>query len=178
MIRNNEVFKIGYITKHRGLKGEVEMSFTDDCFDSGTSEYFVIEMDGILVPFYWEEYSFKTNETAIIKFEDINSDEKARKLVKHAVYYPKKHVAETDSSEGMTLSSYKALTGFTVYNERNELLGTILQVDDSSANVLLTIEQNNDKELLIPFHNDFLLSFDLRERNIQLLVPEDLLRLN
>ena len=36
MIRNDEVFKIGFISKNRGLRGEVELSFTDDCFDRGT----------------------------------------------------------------------------------------------------------------------------------------------
>ena len=40
MIRLEEVFKIGYIAKHRGLRGEVELSFTDDCFDTGTAETF------------------------------------------------------------------------------------------------------------------------------------------
>ena len=65
MIRLEEVFKIGYIAKHRGLRGEVELSFTDDCFDTGTAEYLVLDMDGILVPFFWEEYRFKNDDTAI-----------------------------------------------------------------------------------------------------------------
>lgn len=179
MIRNSEVFKIGFITKQRGLRGEVEMSFTDDCFDSGTSDYLVIEMDGILVPFFWEEYSFKTDDTAIIKFEDIDTDIKARTLVKHSVYYPKKHVTTPKNQKDCaTLSSYKALTGFEVLNAKSEILGKIVHVDDSSANILLTINHEGSKELLVPFHNDFLIAFDLRERTIQIDIPEELLHLN
>lgn len=102
MIRDNEVFKIGYISKQRGLRGEVEMVFTDDCFDTGSADYLVLDMDGILVPFFWEEYSFKNNETAILKFEEIDSEEQARKLVGHSVYYPKEHTAEADENEGAT----------------------------------------------------------------------------
>ena len=76
------------------------------------------------------------------------------------------------------LSSYKSLTGFAVSNQDGQYIGTIVQVDDSSANVLLTIEENNGEELMLPFHNDFLLNYDLRERTLQLYIPEELLNLN
>lgn len=178
MIRDTEVFKIGYIAKHRGLRGEVELAFTDDCFDTGTAEYLVLDMDGILVPFFWEEYRFKNDDTAIIKFEDVDTEEQARRLVGHGVYYPKAYLPETDTEEGSVLSSYKALTGFTVTDQTNRLVGKVEQVDDSSENVLLIIEETNGEELMLPFHNDFLLNCDLRERTIQLHIPEELLNLN
>ena len=178
MIRNDEVFKIGYITKHRGLRGEVEMSFTDDCFDTGSADYLVLNMDGIFVPFFWEEYNFKNNDTAILKCEDIENEQQARKLVGHVVYYPKDHLAETNADEATMLSSYKALTGFSVSDQEGKPLGTILQVDDTSSNILLTIKNEDGTEVMVPFHNDFLLHFDLRERTLQLHLPEGLLDLN
>ena len=177
MIRTDEVFKIGYIAKHRGLRGEVELAFTDDCFDTGTAEYLVLDMDGIFVPFFWEEYSFKNQDTAIIKFEDIDCEEQARRLVGHAVFYPKSHLCN-DTNDGGTLSSYRALTGFNVYNADGTAVGTITLVDDSSANILLIIDCPDGNELMLPFHDDFLLQFDLRERSIQLDIPEELLHLN
>lgn len=177
MIRSEEVFKIGYIAKHRGLRGEVELVFTDDCFDTGSAEYLVLDMDGILVPFFWEEYRFKNDETAIVKFEDIDNEQQARRLVGHSVYYPKAHLTANDEDE-VVLSSYKALTGFAVYNQEKAFVGTVLQVDDSSANVLLTIEEEGGDELMLPFHNDFLLHYDLRERTLQLFIPEELINLN
>lgn len=179
MIRDTEVFKIGYIAKQRGLRGEVEMSFTDDCFDAGSADYLVLDMDGILVPFFWEEYRFKNDDTLIIKFEDIDDEKKARTLVGHAVYYPKAHYVDTvEDGEGSTLSSYKALTGFKVYNQDNEEIGEILHVDDSSVNTLLTIADGEGDEMLFPFHNDFLLNYDLKERTLQLFIPEELKNLN
>lgn len=179
MIRDNEVFKIGYITKQRGLRGEVEMSFTDDCFDAGSADYFVLDMDGILVPFFGEEYRFKNDDTLIIKFEDIDNDTQARTLVGHSVYYPKSHYVDAmDEAEGTTLSSYKALTGFKVYNQDNEEIGEILHVDDSSVNTLLTIADTEGDEMLFPFHNDFLLNYDLKERTLQLFIPDELKNLN
>ena len=68
MIRSEEVFYIGKVSKFRGIQGEVEILFTDDAFDRGDAEYLVLEMEGILVPFFWEEYRFKNDKTAIFQF--------------------------------------------------------------------------------------------------------------
>ena len=83
-----------------------------------------------------------------------------------------------DEAEGTTLSSYKALTGFKVYNQNNEEIGEILHVDDSSVNTLLTIADTEGDEMLFPFHNDFLLNYDLKERTLQLFIPDELKNLN
>ena len=76
-------------------------------------------------------------------------------------------------------SAYRALTGFTVSDVQAGLLGTVEHVDDSSANILLTIRsQSGDDEWLIPFHDDFLVHFDLRQRTLLLQLPEGILALN
>lgn len=178
MIRSEEVFRIGYISRQRGLRGEVEMPFTDDCFDTGSAEYLVLDMDGILVPFFWEEYRFKNQDTAIVKFEGIDSEEQARHLAGRAVFYPKTHVAGATDDEGAELSSYRALTGFSVSDVKGHPMGVVEAVDDSSQNILLTLRLPDGHELLVPFHNDFLLHFDLRERTLQLDLPDGLLQLN
>lgn len=178
MIRQEEVFRIGHVTKGRGLRGEVEVVFTDDCFDGGTSDCLVLDMDHILVPFFWEEYSFKNNETAIFKFEDIDDEEAARQLVGHDVFYPKCGLPDDDAGGSGVLSSYKALAGFSVYGKAGEYVGEVIAVDDSSANVLMTIRRNGDAEFLMPFHDDFLIDFDLRKRSLHLDIPESLLSLN
>lgn len=179
MIRIDDVFVIGRITKHRGLRGEVEMNYIDDSFDTGSSDYLVLDIDGILVPFFWEEYRFKNDGTVILKFEGIDNEREARSIVNHEVYYPLKYspVYSGDATEGV-LASYKALTGFTVYDTTGTVIGTIARVDDSSRNILLEILTPNEKELLLPFHDDFLRHFDLRKRSLTLEIPEGLLTLN
>lgn len=176
MIKEEEVFYIGRITKFRGISGEVEMLFTDDAFDRGNCEYLVLDMDGILVPFFWEEYKFKNHETAIIQFEDFHNEQDAKKIIGVKVYYPKHALPEEDDSQ--TLNSWKALTGFTVYDVEGAELGTIETVDDSSANILFYVSTKKGEELLIPFHEDFLLNYHLKERTLTLQLPEGLLELN
>ena len=59
MIRKEEVYKIGRLGKSHGVKGEVSLQFTDDVFDRVEAEYLILDIDGILVPFFMEEYRFR-----------------------------------------------------------------------------------------------------------------------
>ena len=58
MIREDEVYKIGMLTKTHGVSGELNMAFTDDVFDRVEAEYVVCRMDGILVPSLWKNTAF------------------------------------------------------------------------------------------------------------------------
>ena len=71
MIKPEDVYLIGRLTRTHGIKGEMELQFTDDAFDRGEVDYVVLLLDGIFVPFFFEDYRFKNNEAALIKFADI-----------------------------------------------------------------------------------------------------------
>ncbi|MEE0362596.1 MAG: 16S rRNA processing protein RimM, partial [Prevotella sp.] len=68
MIRQEDVYRIGRIGRPHGVKGEVTFRFDDDVFDRVDSDYLVLSVDGILVPFFIEEYRFKSGEVALVKF--------------------------------------------------------------------------------------------------------------
>ena len=73
MIKKEDVYKIGVLTKPHGIKGEVSFSFTDDVFDRVECDYLICLMDGILVPFFIEEYRFKNDSVALVKFDGIDT---------------------------------------------------------------------------------------------------------
>lgn len=167
MIQSEEVFLIGRIMRTHGTRGEVEVQYTDSPFDGGEADYLVLELDGIFVPFFFTEWRYKGKESALFTFEDINDEGRAKMLVGTQVYYPFNAIPEEACEE---LSSLRALTGFTA-----EGIGRIVNVDDSTANVLLTIERPDGSEVLIPYHDDFLQDYDIRQRSITLNLPEGLL---
>ena len=67
MIKESDVYKIGSITRTHGVKGEVSLSFTDDVWDRADADYLVLRIDGILVPFFMEEYRFRSDTTALLR---------------------------------------------------------------------------------------------------------------
>ena len=89
MIKREDVFKIGRLGKPHGIKGEVFFQFEDDIFDRVESEYLILDMDGILVPFFMEEYRFRSDYVALVKFQRIDSQERAAELTGANVYFPR-----------------------------------------------------------------------------------------
>ena len=73
MIKQEEVFKIGRLGKAHGVKGELSFMFDDDVFDRVDADYLVLDVDGILVPFFIEEYRFRSDSTALVKFEGVDT---------------------------------------------------------------------------------------------------------
>ncbi len=174
MILPAEVFKIGKMGRAHGLRGEIDMHFTDDIFDRVEADYLVCDIDGLLVPFFLEEWRFRGQDTAILKFENLDSADAVRILQSADVYFPKK-LAEGNQDE---LYSWKSLTGFSVSDTKAGQLGTVVSVDDSSANILMVLQTPQGDELLLPVHPDLVSNLDTAQRTIELDLPEGLLALN
>lgn len=169
MIKKEEVFKIGIINKPHGVKGEVSFTFTDDIFDRVEDcDYLVLLLDGILVPFFIEEYRFRSDNVALVKFEGIDSTEKARTLTNVEVYYPVKFMDDQEE-----ISSWNYFIGFRVEDIHHGCLGTVVDVDDATMNVLFVIE-NGDEEVLLPAHEEFILDID-RKKILKVDIPDGLL---
>ncbi len=170
MIKKEEVFKIGIINKPHGVKGEVSFTFTDDIFDRVEDcDYLVLLLDGILVPFFIEEYRFRSDNVALVKFEGVDSTEKARTLTNVEVYYPVKFMDDQEE-----ISSWNYFIGFRVEDIHHGCLGTVVDVDDATMNVLFVIE-NGDEEVLLPAHEEFILDIDRKKKILKVDIPDGLL---
>lgn len=175
MIRDNEVYKIGVFTKAHGVAGELVLSFTDDVFDRAEAEYLVCRVEGILVPFFMESYRFKSDTTALVKLEGVDTGEQARRMAGVEVFFPLALVPD-DGEEAAYSWAY--FTGFRVVDKEAGLLGTVERVDDATANALFEIRRPDGAELLLPAHEDFIVSLDHRERTLTVKLPDGLLALN
>ncbi len=67
MIREEEVFKIGQFAKPHGIKGELSLVTNSDVLEDAEDPYIVCEMDGILVPFFVEDFRYKTDTVVLVK---------------------------------------------------------------------------------------------------------------
>ena len=67
MIKKEDVFKIGQFAKPHGIKGEIALVTNSDVFDDSDDPYIICEMDGILVPFFIEEYRYETDTVILLK---------------------------------------------------------------------------------------------------------------
>ena len=150
MIKKDEVFKIGMFNKPHGVKGEISFTFTDDIFDRVDCDYLVCLLDGIFVPFFIEEYRFRSDTSVLIKLEKVDTAEKARMFTNVDVYFPKKYVDdEEEEEEAGDIPTWNYFIGFKVKDVTYGDLGEIVAVDDSTMNVLFAIEKDGE-EILLP----------------------------
>ena len=195
MISASDVYQIGTITRAHGVRGEVAFQFTDDVWDRVEADYLFLRLDGLLVPFFLEEWRFRSDTTALLKFEDIDSADAAAPLVGSSVYFPKNLTPTDIDDDDLT---WQHFTGFEVWqtgvtvpegspeglvsvpegSPEGQCLGTVTTVLDQTANVLLDITTPDGRSILIPAHEDFILSADHRQRRLLVNVPEELLTLN
>ena len=167
MIRAEEVYKIGRLGKAHGVKGEVSFQFDDDIFDRVDADYLVLDIDGILVPFFMEEYRFRSDTVCLVKFSGIDTQQRAQELTGCDVFFPRA-LAE----EGDEMPSLASLVGFEIVNDADgETVGRIAAIDDSTVNILFELENDT----LIPASDELITDIDAERRTIKMNIPEGLL---
>ena len=169
VIKREEVYKIGKLGKTHGVSGELSFLFEDDVFDSVDADYLILDIDGILVPFFIEAYRFKTDSNAIIKFEGIDTQDRAREFTGSDVYFPR----EFNDDENNTLS-WAAIVGFDIIDASTaKTVGKIAAVDDSTINILFELEDGK----LIPASEELITDVDKHQKTITIDLPQGILEL-
>ena len=167
MIKEDDVYKIGRIGKPHGIGGEVTLRFSDDVFDRVDAEYLVLMVDGILVPFFIEEYRFRSEEVALVKFEDIDTMDRAAELTGCDVFFPR-HLADIDND----VLTWSQIVGYDIVDVASgKVIGRIESVDESTINVLLELADGT----LIPAVDEFIDDIDHEARKLFMSLPDGLL---
>lgn len=167
MILLEELSPIGKFAKTHGIKGEINITLSSD-FDFEDSEYIVVDIDGIFVPFFIEEYRYKSNTSLLVKLEDIDLESKARELYDKTVYVDK-NLLQTEEAEEMSAAYY---VGFTMQTEGGKIIGQITSIDDTTDNILYEVD-----DLLIPVAAIEVIDFDPDKKQMTVEIPEGLLDL-
>lgn len=166
MIKEDEVYKIGRIGKPHGISGEVTLRFSDDVFDRVDADYLVLMVDGILVPFFIEEYRFRSDEVALVKFEDIDTKDRASELTGCDVFFPR-HLADA----GDDVLTWSQIVGYDIVDvSSSKTIGRIEAVDETTINTLLELSDG----ILIPAADEFIEDIDHEERKLMMRLPEGL----
>ena len=171
MIKKEEVYKIGLFNKPHGIHGELQFTFTDDIFDRVDCDYLICLLDGIFVPFFIEEYRFRSDSTALVKLEGIDTAERARMFTNVEVYFPVKHAEEAEDGE----LSWNFFVGFRMEDVRHGEL--VVEVDTATVNTLFVVEQEDGEELLVPAQEEFIVEINQEKKLITVELPEGLLNL-
>lgn len=127
-----------------------------------------VEIDGLLVPFFINEFKVTSSENVILKLDEITSETQARSFTGREVYADQGQIRRKRSSgEPADFSGYK------VTDTNLGYIGIAGEITDISNNPLLNVEHNG-KIFLVPLHEDIILEINEVEKQITINAPEGL----
>ncbi|MDR2684867.1 MAG: ribosome maturation factor RimM [Prevotellaceae bacterium] len=165
MILQENLAKIGKTIKAHGISGEILCAFSVD-FSENFLEYFIIEDDGIFVPFFVEKYRSKGNFDFFVKFCNINNESEAKILCQKEIFTDKK----LDFTSGVDSFSIDFFVGYKIIDENFGEIGVIDYVDESTINTLFAVG-----EQLIPVSEEYIININYKKKIIHTVLPEGLL---
>ena len=184
--------QIAQVLKSNGTDGELVMGFREIApEDINLNEPVFIIFDGLPVPFYIESFTKRGNTKALVRLTDICSMEDVEEITGKAVYIDEENLPEMSLEE----DGYAALIGWTVltptagHNEEirgdgteddGSLGGDLYEVGeitdffDIPKNPCIEVETENGA-IMIPLHEDFILSVDPEYQEIIMQIPAGLI---
>lgn len=165
-----DCFYIGYVTKTKGLKGEVQIFFEYNEPDDLELETVFAEINGKLIPYFVSSYKLQTNQTGYFFFDDIDTIEEAEKLVRKKIYLPNSIKPEADPAD----FSYKDLKGFIVHDEVHGELGEIIEVNEYPQQFIAVVPYRF-REIMFPLNEEIIKAIDVEEGLMEVSLPEGLL---
>jgi len=166
----NDYYKVGYILKPHGLKGEVTVNLDPEApVDFEEVKSFFLERNNRFIPYFTATISVR-GEKAFIKFEEVDSPESAQDISKRPLYLLKS--SRPKSGRGNFYDD--EIIGFEVTETDGTPLGEITVVTQAGPNRLLTLVHQG-KEVLIPVNSPFIRSVNKTKKKITVELPEGFL---
>ncbi len=163
--------QIGFVRKAGGFHGGVLMAIDlGSMEDYAHLKFFFLELEGKPVPFAVENIEMKHGDF-IVKFEDVDTVEEARKLQNKKVF-----VEQEESEEELDGLVWTDLVGYTIMEEGAGALGVIEQVDEYPQQWIAKCIIK-EKEVLIPLNEEIITEIDEENKQLHMCLPEGLLDL-
>ena len=151
-----DILRVGVITTTHGIAGEVKVFPTTDdpnrfkklkkvLLDTGRG---MEELSIVQVKFF--------KNLVILKFQDHNRIEDVMAMKGRDLYVTRENAVKLGENENFIAD----LIGMEVYEENDELLGTLTDVIQTGANDVYAVEMKDGREVLIPAIRQCILSVD------------------
>lgn len=171
-MHTSDCFYIGYVSKIRGLKGELQIYFEFADYHDLELEVLFLEIDKKLVPFFVDAAKLQSNRTGYFYLADVDHIDKAKNLLRKSIYLPNSKLPIRDPEE-FYLSDLK---GYQVVDETYGELGEIIAINELPQQDIAVVHYKF-KELMFPLNDDFIVEIDQEQGVLSVDLPEGLIDL-
>ncbi len=178
MIPSDSLQDMGYVIKPHGVRGEMSVFLEEPYALPENPQFFFFNIEGLMVPFEVAAFRMRGSQGALITFEDIDSDTAAAAFSGKNLYFPKDQLIdfEDEDSEDEDGFFLKDVIGYQA-KRGDQILGTVTDYNDSTANILFIITTPEGTELLVPVAEEFISDIDTDNKIIDFDIPDGLINL-
>lgn len=179
MILKETLSEIGKFQKTHALRGELNaiLDVDEDFFDD--NDCILIEMDGIMVPFFVDTVRQKGSASFLVKLDNIDTEYQAKDFVNKVIYADKgavdDYLGNDEDEEGMYSADF---VGFEIIDETFGKIGVIDYVDLSTDNPLFEVTDEEEHTVLIPVADEYVVDILQQEKILKVNLPQGLINLN
>jgi len=172
-MRKQECFYLGKIVSKYSFKGDVLVKLDSDdpeLYESMESVF--VSLRDSLVPFFIEQSRLHKSSLLRIKFEDVDSEEEADRIMGSELYLPLEFLPPLEGNKFY----FHEVIGFTVIDQNFGKVGVITSINDTTNQALFVIDHKGT-EILIPINDEFLTKVDREKKIIEVNAPAGLIEL-
>ncbi|MEN9345954.1 MAG: rRNA processing protein RimM [Bacteroidota bacterium] len=159
-IHSRPTQQVGFVLKPHGFNGQLKIQLEEDFIPQA---FLCIEIQDKFVPFKIKQFNAPAG---IVTLEDISNIEQAEALCNCKIL----DFVDQEQTEN------KGLVGYKLINHANAEQYDITQILEYPNNLLLEC-RHGYKDILIPLHEDLIVSVDHEAKTIEMTIPEGLLDL-
>ncbi len=156
------IIPIGRITSKHGYKGSLNIFWDDDDLIPEPGDYLYVLINEKGVPFLIEEMS---KSLEIVKLQFVDSESQAEELLGLTVGLDQNTIDEVPPQF--------QINGFQLISSDEQIIGIIDSLEDYPGQIMMNIICENRK-ILIPFVEDWIIQIDEKNRTLQMDLPEGL----
>ena len=172
-MQKKDCFLVGTVFKLHGYKGDVNIYNENGIvFKLNTIQYFLIEKNNTLIPFFIQKIRYKKANIILTKFDNINSEEEALDILQHKIYLPNKFLPKINKN-----TTENEVLGFKVIDELLGELGEISYINKQTTQKLIYV-RTNENEFCFPMHKNFIINVNTKKKIMEVNIPKDLIYLN
>lgn len=170
-LKASDLTPYGKVRRTHGYQGELLVTLASPSYGEILPEFLFAVIDEIPIPYRVEQIRGSI-EQLILKLQELHNLCDAKPFVGCDLLILKEELPEEDESDG------SKIIGYTLLHKNREIIGEIVAIDNTTANILLLVElETNHKQIPIPLTSQWLISLDDQNKQLILDFPKELLQL-
>ena len=161
---------VGILGQPHGLKGEINITL-DSGYVPDEGDFVFVDIDSTMIPLQVASIRQRTGDAFIVAFTGYDSDGSVKPFRGLEVSADADIICADNEEPDEDVFYIEDLVGYSVLLD-GKPYGTVEGFDDSTDNALLIVKRNDNRDIMIPFADQFITGIDSADNSLTITLPE------